>query len=165
MSRHNLLWILGSLTAGILISGLLTEVAFRFIGTAEDRAPKRIELIIPAGTSDRVARGEPIPGLPDPMVFVVGDTLVVKNQDSTAHQLGPLWVPAGSSASLSFDQAEKLAYSCSFVPRKYLGLDVNAPITLSTRIIGILSAGVPLGFLLALYIVFAVLPAQKAKQA
>jgi hypothetical protein len=99
------------------------------------------------------------------MVLVVGDTLVVQNQDSTAHQLGPLWVPAGSSASLSFDRAEKSAYSCSFVPGKYLGLDVNEPITISTRIIGILSAGVPLGFLLALYIVFAVLPAQKAKPA
>ena len=34
------------------------------------------------------------------MSFVVGDTLVVKNEDSVEHQLGPLWIPAGSSASM-----------------------------------------------------------------
>jgi hypothetical protein len=143
----------------------MAEAAFRFIGGAEDRAPETIELIIPAGTSEGVARGEALPGLPDPMVLVVGDTLVVKNQDSAAHQLGPLWVPAGSSASLSFSEAENYALSCSFVPGKYLGLDVNEPITVSTRIIGILSAGIPLGLLISLYVVFAVLPARKAKPA
>jgi hypothetical protein len=165
MSKQTLFWVVGSFVGGILIAAILAEAAFRYIGTAADRGPQRIELIIPAGTSDRVARGEALPGLPDPMVFVVGDTLVVKNQDSTAHQLGPLWVPAGSSASLSFDQAQNFAFACSFIPGNYLGLDVKEPLTLSTRIVGILSAGIPLGMLLSLYIVFAVLPARKAKPA
>ena len=144
--------------AGILIAAAMTEFTFRFLQTDSDRAPKEIELVIPAGTADRLAQGRESTGLAETMTFVVGDTLVVRNQDSTSHQLGPLWVPAGSSASLSFDTPQSYAYQCSFLAGKYMGLDVNPPVTLSTRILGIFSAGVPLGLLLALYIVFAVRP-------
>ena len=67
------------------------------------------------------------------MTFVVGDTLIVKNEDIVDHQLGPLWIPADTSAWLSLDQVESLAYECSFQPGKYLGLNVNEPLTLGTR--------------------------------
>jgi len=164
MTKSRLAWILGSFAVGILIAGVLAEGAFQFTKVTQDRAPKKIELVIPAGTAERVAQGQDPPGIPKTMVFVVGDTLVVRNQDSAAHQLGPLWVPPGTSASLSFDHTQSYAFACSFLTGKYLGLDVNEPITLSIRIIGILSAGVPLGLLLALYLVFAVLPAQKTRQ-
>lgn len=161
MTKSTLLWIIGSMLIGILIAGVMTETTFRFLKSSSDRAPQDVELVIPTGTAEGVARGQNPPGIPDTMAFVVGDTLIVRNEDTSAHQLGPLWVPAGSSASLSFDSVESYAYQCSFLTGKYLGLDVNSPITLSTRIVGILSAGLPLGMLLALYVVFAVRPAQK----
>ncbi len=85
------------------------------------------------------------------MKFVVGDTLIVQNQDKVDHQLGPLWIPASSSAQLSLDQVESLSYECSFQPGKYLGLDVNEPLTLATRIYGILYIALPLGILISLY--------------
>lgn len=143
---------------GILTAGILSELAFRYFKTAQDRAPTRIMLTIPSGTAARVAQGQNPPGIPETMVFVVGDTLVIKNMDSAAHQLGPIWVPAGSSSSLSFDHVQSYAYACSFLTGKYLGLDVTEPITLSTRMVGILSAGVPLGAMLGLYLIFAVRP-------
>jgi hypothetical protein len=161
MTKTTLLWIIGSMLVGILIAGVMTEATFRYLKSSSDRAPTEIELVIPAGTADAVARGQNPPGIPDTMAFVVGDTLTVRNQDTSAHQLGPLWVPAGSSASLSFDSVQSYAYQCSFLTGKYLGLDVNSPVTLSTRIIGILSAGLPLGMLVALYVVFAIRPARK----
>jgi hypothetical protein len=164
MKRRIVLWFVGCITLSVLVAAALSETAFRLLKTAQDRAPTRIELIIPPGTAAEVARGKNPPGISDTMVFVVGDTLVVNNQDSQAHQLGPLWVPAGSSASLSFDHVESYAFACSFLSGKYLGLDVAEPITLTTRAVGILSAGVPLGALMALYIVFAVLPDQKVRQ-
>jgi hypothetical protein len=165
MNKRTLLWILGAFLLGILVAGVMTEAAFQYMRVSEDRAPQQIELVIPAGTADRVARGQDPPGIPRTMVFVVGDTLVVSNEDSTAHQLGPLWVPPSTSASLSFDHTQSYAFACSFLAGKYLGLDVNEPVTLFTRIVGILSAGIPLGLLLALYLVFAVLPAKRAKLA
>ncbi|MBE0411123.1 MAG: hypothetical protein IBX69_15485, partial [Anaerolineales bacterium] len=80
------------------------------------------------------AAGDPVPSIPDEMVFVVGDTLLVRNEDRVDHELGPLWVPAGSSASLVLEQPRKFRYACSFQNTKYLGIDVRQPTTWSTRI-------------------------------
>jgi hypothetical protein len=89
--------------------------------------------------------------------------LVVRNEDIASHQLGPLWVPAGSSASLNFDSVQSYAFRCSFLTAKYMGLDVHSPVTWWTRVVGILSAGVPLGMLIALYLVFAVRPGRRQR--
>ncbi len=111
-----------------------SEIAFQLIKEKDDRAPQTIELVIPQGTAAQVAQGNPIPSIPEEMVFVVGDTLLVKNEDVVDHQLGPLWVPAGSSASLLMEQADNLAYSCSFKSTRYLDLRVKEPTTFRTRL-------------------------------
>ncbi len=135
---------------GLLIGVVINEVSYIFLRSTA-RAPKSIELVIPMGTSERVARGETPPSIPDTMTFVVGDMLVVKNEDAVDHQLGPLWVPPGSSASLALNEVQSYSYSCSFQPGKYFGLDVHEPLTIATRIYGILYAGIPLGVMLAVY--------------
>jgi hypothetical protein len=134
---------------GILFAGVLSELSFYFIGDKTSRAPQEVEFIIPAGTSEKVALGESI--LPKEQDFVVGDTLVVRNEDTVSHSLGPLFIPAGSSASLKLDQPENLAYTCSFQPSKIFGLTVREALTINIRLQGILLAGIPMGFLLALY--------------
>jgi hypothetical protein len=111
-----------------------SEVAFYFMKENTDRAPDQIELVIPAGTAEKVAAGEPVPSIPDEMVFVLGDTLVVRNEDRADHELGPLWIPAQSSASLLLDTADRYAYSCSFQPSQYLGLNVKQPTSWQTRL-------------------------------
>jgi hypothetical protein len=142
--------ILISVLIGLVIGAAINEITFMFLRETA-RAPKVIELVIPEGTAERVARGETPPTIPDSMTFVVGDTLVVKNDDSADHELGPLWIPAGSSATLSLDAVQSYAYACSFQPGKYFGLDVHEALTLGTRLYGILYSGIPLGGLLALY--------------
>ena len=109
--------ILGSMLAGLLIAGLISEVAFRSMGNTSSRPPKKVELVIPAGTAEKVSTGQSV--LTKGMVFVVGDTLVLINQDSVTHTLGPLFVPPGSSASLKLDKPENFTYSCSFEPSIY----------------------------------------------
>ena len=147
-----------SMLVGLLIGAAINEISFLFLRETA-RAPKAIELVIPDGTAEKVARGETPPTIPDSMSFVVGDTLVVKNEDRSAHELGPLWIPAGASASLSLDAAQSYAYSCSFQPGQYFGLDVHEALTLSTRLYGILYSGLPLGGLIALYAI--IMPAKK----
>jgi hypothetical protein len=93
------------------------------------------------------------------MLFVVGDILIVKNEDVVQHNLGPLFIPPNSSAQLPLDQEEQLSYECSFQPGNVFGLDVNEPVTIGTRIYGILDVGIPLGILIALYT--AVMPTKK----
>ena len=118
------------------------------------RAPRQVTLIIPRGTAEKVARGEQPPSIPKGMTFVVGDTLLVKNDDVVDHKLGPLWIPANSTAQLSLDQQESLSYECTFQPGKYFGLDVGEPLTPGTRIYGIVYIAFPMAILIALYSFF-----------
>lgn len=122
-----------ALTFGVVIS----EVAFLFQKDRVARPPQTIELVIPAGTAAEVAAGKPVPSIPEAMDFLIGDTLQVVNQDEVDHQLGPVWVPPGTSASLRLEQADKFAYACSFKPTRYLGVNVRQPTTLSTRLTGL----------------------------
>lgn len=145
--------IFGSMLVGLILSGLISEIAFQIMGNNISRPPQIVEIIIPAGTSEKVSRGQSV--ISDDMIFMVGDTLMLINQDSIAHTFGPLFVPPGSSASLNLDTPETMAFSCSFEPTQYFGLDVREGLTLGTRINGILLAGVPMGLLLSVYSIIA----------
>ncbi len=160
MSKTALKRILISLLIGIVIGAALSEITFIFLQESA-RAPKAIILTIPAGTAEQVARGEQPPTLPENMIFVVGDVLIVKNEDAVDHQMGPLWIPARASAHLALGTEENLAYECSFQPSNIIGLDVREPVTIWTRLYGILFVGIPLGILLALYSI--ILPTKKKK--
>ena len=152
--------IIYSLVLGLLLGVAIAEIPFAFQRETA-RAPKQITLRIPKGTAAEVALGEQPPTIPENMQFVVGDILIVKNEDVVDHKLGPLFIPPNSSARLSLDQEEQLSYECSFQPGKFFGLDVNEPVTLSTRVYGILDVGIPLGILIALYT--AVIPTKKTE--
>jgi hypothetical protein len=139
-----------SLLVGLLIGAAISEIPFLFLQETA-RPPQEVVLTIPLGTADQVTRGEQPPTIPTDMIFVVGDVLVIRNEDTVDHKLGSLWIPARSSAQLALGQEESLAYECSFQPGNYFGLDVREALTLGTRIYGILFAGLPLGVLIALY--------------
>jgi hypothetical protein len=141
------------LLAGLAFAWVLSEATFLFLNDKEtlQREPQQIELVIPYGTAKHVEDGLYNQALPTDMIFVEGDILVVKNEDSVAHQLGPLWVPPSTSSVLSLDQADKFSYECSFQPNKYQGLDVRKRVTGSTRFQGLLSIGLPTGMMLGLY--------------
>jgi hypothetical protein len=143
--------VLIAMVLGIAVAVGVNEGSFLFLKSAAGRAPRDIELVIPAGTADRLAQGEGSPMIPEGMVFVIGDTLIVKNEDTVDHRLGPLFIPAGTSARMNLSEASNFTYECSFQPTQYFGLDVREPVTWNTRLYGILFAGVPLGTLLALY--------------
>ena len=140
----------------VVVISLVFAVAFNEATYAlqkapTDRAPKTIQLVIPAGTADKIAAGDPALVIPVEMVFVVGDTLEVVNQDSANHQLGPIWVPAGASASLVMNQVERVSYTCSFQSENYLGLDIRSPTTLTTRFTALFLTVPTLAALIFLY--------------
>lgn len=142
--------ILVSMLLGIALGALISEVSFIFLQETA-RPPQEVILTIPAGTSEQVARGEQPPSIPKDMIFVVGDTLVMKNEDSVDHKLGELWIPANSTAQLSLNEEQNMAFECSFQAGNYFGLDVRQSLTWGTRVYGVLYMGLPLGILIALY--------------
>ena len=139
-----------SMLVGLLIAAAVTEVGFRLEGNTISRSPKTMILVIPKGTSQNVSQGKDIVPI-DSINFMVGDTLQVRNQDTVTHSLGPLLIPAGTSASLKLNEAKNLVYTCSFETHQVFGIKVNSALTLSTRIQGFLLAGIPLGLLLMVY--------------
>src|SRR5574341_652739 len=141
----------------------ISEGAYLFQKEKTDRPPKTVQLVMPAATAGRLAAGETISSIPDKMVFVEGDVLEVKNEDSVSHQLGPVWVPAGATGRLELNEPNRYSYSCSFSNTRYLGLDVRKPATLGTRLSALALAGPPTAAFLFLYglLVFPVKPSQK----
>jgi hypothetical protein len=139
------------LGVSIIFVAIFNEAVFLLQKDQYDRAPQTIELVIPAGTSARVEAGEDDPTIPEEMVFVMGDTLLVRNEDSASHQLGPIWVPAGATASLALSEPAKLAYSCSFSTSRYFNLDVRQPTTLGTRMTALFLAAPTMTALLFIY--------------
>jgi hypothetical protein len=121
------------------------------LGDLAERAPQQITLTIPAGTAERVAAGEDSPSIPSSLEFVVGDTLVVVNEDTVSHQLGPIWVPAGSTGQLTVGQANTYSYACSFRPGGRLDLRVRPRGSDTARTVAALSTGLPIGVLIAAY--------------
>jgi len=151
-----------SLLVGLFFGVVVTEIPIFFLYKTA-RAPQEIVLTIPKGTAEQVARGEQPPSIPQNMIFVMGDILTVKNEDEVNHQLGQLWVPANSSASLTLNEPADFVYQCSFQPGKVFGIEVRQPLTLLTHIAGIAGPGLSLGLLLALYSV--VMPVKKKENA
>lgn len=146
--------------AGLSLGAVLSEAAFYFLDSGETRPPAVIELVIPPGTAAAVSAGRAVASLPTSLTFVLGDTLLVKNEDTVVHTLGPVLIPPGTSGTMELDSPEYSAVSCSFQPSKYLGLAMASALTGTTRLVGILEAGVPMSFLFALYGLFA-LPIKK----
>lgn len=139
--------------AGFIFAWGLSELSYIFLQDKEtlQREPQTVELVIPYGTAQRVKDGQDTPSIPSSMVFMVGDILKIKNEDTVAHQVGPLWVPPSTSGVLSLDTVDNFAYECTFEPSKYLGLDVRQRVTVNTRFQGLLAIGLPSGLMLGVY--------------
>jgi len=123
-----------SVLVALVFVGIVNEGAHLILKEKTDRPPETTEIIIPSGTADRIAAGEADPSIPSELIFVIGDTLMVKNQDNVPHELGPLWIPVGSSASLLMENANKYTLGCTFQPSKYLDFDVRSRTTSLSRI-------------------------------
>ena len=114
-----------------------SEIAYALTRSGEDRDPQEIILVIPTGTAEKVVAGQAEPSIPQEMNFVVGDTLIVKNDDAADHQLGPLFIPAGTSANLPLQKASHFEYDCSFQPTNFFGIQVRQQATFNFRFFAI----------------------------
>ena len=129
---------------------LVSEITFRVMGNDLSRGPEKVSIVIPPGTAAKIAAGEPS-GIPDGMTFVLGDELVVENQDSANHILGPLFIPAGQSASMRLEDVSDMAYECSFQTARYFGLTVKEAITWRSRLSAAWYGAMPTLMLLLVY--------------
>lgn len=112
----------------------VSELFYQLMKDPTSRAPRTVELVIPPGTAARVAAGESPPGIPKNLVFIVGDTLMVKNEDTVPHQFDLLFIPPGASASMKLGQANDFSFTCSFQVSHYYNLTVKEGTTWMSRL-------------------------------
>ncbi len=117
----------------LIFVGIVNEGAHFLLKEKTDRPPETVEISIPAGTAKKVEAGQADPTIPSELTFVIGDTLLVTNKDNVPHELGPLWIPADSSASLLMENANKYTLGCTFQPSRYLDFDVRSRTTATSR--------------------------------
>ena len=134
---------------------VVAEISYQTVKNKYERAPRTIEILIPPGTAEQIANGQPGPAMPD-MRFSEGDQISVRNMDSVSHQLGPLWVPANSSSVLTLDRPSSYSLSCTFQASQKLDIEVVARAKASDRVLGILSIGLPTWLLVWLYTLIAI---------
>jgi hypothetical protein len=139
---------------GLGIGLLMSEGPAALIDDPTSRPEKEVELVIPAGTAERVAAGQAAPSIPEGLRLASGDTLVVRNLDSVPHELGPLWVPAGTAGRLTFPRTVSEQYTCSFTPVKTFGIVVEPRLTGFERFVFVLVSGLPFAAVLTLISVF-----------
>ncbi|MEN4011175.1 MAG: hypothetical protein AB1453_07310 [Chloroflexota bacterium] len=142
------LWL--SLLISMVFAFAVSEVSYQLVKDSGERPPQNVEIIIPAGTAERISAGEAGPALPE-MRFVEGDTVTVRNLDHVAHQLGPLFVPPDTAGILTFDRPSLYAMECSFQQSRSVSIDVLPRAKTSDRVFGVISIGLPTWILLWLY--------------
>jgi hypothetical protein len=118
----------------LVFVGAINEGAHLIQKDKNDRPPETVRLVIPAGTAELVAAGELEPSIPSELSFVIGDTLLVENQDIVPHELGPLFIPVGASASLTMEDANRYTLGCTFQPSRYLDFNVRSRTTIISRL-------------------------------
>jgi hypothetical protein len=146
--------ILAPVLIGFALGFVMSEGPALWIDDPTSRPTQTVELIIPAGTADRVAGGQAAPAIPDGLNLATGDTLLVRNDDDVSHQLGPMWIPAGTTGSLVFPRSVAGRYSCSFTPAGTFGIQVDQRLTDFERFVYILVSGLPFAAVLTLVSVF-----------
>ncbi len=101
-------------------------------------------LVIPAGTAEAVARGEPPPFIPNSLTIGRNGRVRVINQDVVAHRIGAWTVPPGGSAVIEPAETGE-GVACTITPSGTMPvfLDRRPPITstfLPAALLGLPSA-------------------------
>ena len=118
------------------------------IYTRGTRAETTHELVIPAGTQERIAAGENALELPPTWSYYADDELILVNQDLVPHRIGPWVVGPNSTFSIILQPPLGGLFLCSLHPSGEISLDVE-PRTFDWRltVAPTLLLGLPLGLL------------------
>ena len=70
------------------------------------------EFEVPVGTGERIADGDAVDIMPNPLVVKVGDTIRIRNRDRDPILLGPFYVAAHSVVTQRFVAPGRLVGDC-----------------------------------------------------
>lgn len=83
----------------LILSAVLVWVV---VSRDADREPATIQIVVPAGTQDRLDAGEQVVVMPTRLEFRVGDMIRIRNDDDVTQSVGPYVVEAGEEMVLQY---------------------------------------------------------------
>ena len=99
------------LFAAAAVAMVLGSLALsRVVGQPE---PDEHLITIPAGTAALLASGQDVDIIPTDLEFRLRDRLIVVNDDSASHQIGPFEIPSGDRLETRFAEAATVEGFCS----------------------------------------------------
>jgi len=103
----------GSDRSGALVEEDITAAVFDY------------DYLIPAGTADRIAAGEPVNILPAQLEVTIGEVIRIVNEDDEGHFVGIFYVGAGETVTQRFVAEGEFVGTCSVHPSGELTLNVS----------------------------------------
>ena len=77
-----------------------------------ERPGEVVEIVVPAGTMDRLNAGENVDVMPRRLELRVGDTILIRNDDKWPHDVGPYRVGANTELQLKYQAAGEFEGEC-----------------------------------------------------
>lgn len=100
----------GIIVVSVLV--LLVTVAGLFF-VLRDQGPTTYSYTVPAGTADRLAKGEKVSVMPTEIKLAVGDHLVVRNDDDELATIGLFTVRPGETVDTPFNTPGVFKGACA----------------------------------------------------
>lgn len=79
---------------------------------SDDREAQTVEVVVPAGTQERLDAGEEVVVMASRIELRVGDTLLIRNDDSVTQAVGPYTVAAGEQVEFTYGTPGRYAGYC-----------------------------------------------------
>lgn len=95
----------------VVAGGALAYVSLSSVNRSET-----VEVVVPAGTGERMDAGEDIELLPAYLELDVGDRLVINNNDDRIHTVGPYVVAPGQTIAQTFSEPGRIEGACTLHP-------------------------------------------------
>ena len=121
--RRRLLWIAAG--AMLVLAACGADEGGPLIERDEDAAAADYLYVIPEGTADDLAAGEPVEIIPGNLDVRVGEVIRVVNNDDEGHFVGIFFVGAGETVTQRFASPGEFEGNCSVHPSGRLVLTVQ----------------------------------------
>lgn len=89
----------------IVVAVVLTAGGLTACGEGSQSQGETTEVVVPAGTDARMKAGETVTIMPSRIELQVGDTLLIRNEDTADQKVGPYFVEAGGEIRLIYGKA------------------------------------------------------------
>jgi len=114
-----------ALAIAIPIALLAGAVAFLAVTLMAPSEPEELAIVVPAGTWERIERGEDVELMPVEVELSVGDSIRLRNDDERTHTVGPFVVRPDEEVYYTFGEPAIIEGACTINPDETIRITIS----------------------------------------